>query len=276
MLFLHRLHHLTSTAWAYIRLRITYPLLIRRRRWLDYSVTMFHAAVFLVFVIINGSLLVPSGRVLRCGTLASVNMVLLFLGGRTSFLVEYLGVALPTYYLAHRWIGVIVIVQGLAHAIMAAVSIKRASPSGTAVSLDPALDISKSLNEIDLNLASINPNIVIDLLSNIVNLGQTTRAPALLMGTSGPRSLHRWRALVAPATRIFYPDSLPNHCTPTLVVKHLRSALPGMSQGKGRDRNQSHLLSFSAYQDSTNCHKAHFALKIAVNWSRIVLLSPIF
>ncbi len=130
VLFLLHLHRLTSTAQTYIWIRIAYPLLIRRQHWLRYSVTIFHAALFAVFVAINASLLLPSGRVVRCGTLASVNMIPLFLGGRASFLAEHLGVPLPTYNLAHRAIGTIVIAQGLTHAVMAGVSIKRASPSG--------------------------------------------------------------------------------------------------------------------------------------------------
>ena len=55
----------------------------------------------------------------RTGVMASINMVPLFLGGRTSIVVDLLGVSMHSYYLAHHWIGRVVAVQGLIHAILA-------------------------------------------------------------------------------------------------------------------------------------------------------------
>jgi hypothetical protein len=56
----------------------------------------------------------------RLATMMEVNMIPLFLGGRTSFLCNYgLRIPLPMYHFLHHWIGLVVICQGLLHAILA-------------------------------------------------------------------------------------------------------------------------------------------------------------
>ncbi|KAH8878677.1 hypothetical protein GQ53DRAFT_834785 [Thozetella sp. PMI_491] len=47
---------------------------------------------------------------------ASINLVPVLLGGRTSRLADIIGVSRPTYYVAHHWIGRIAVVEGLVHA----------------------------------------------------------------------------------------------------------------------------------------------------------------
>ncbi len=47
---------------------------------------------------------------------ASINLVPLLLGGRTSRLADVIGLSRPTYYVAHHWIGRTAIVEGLVHA----------------------------------------------------------------------------------------------------------------------------------------------------------------
>lgn len=54
----------------------------------------------------------------RTGMMASINIVPLFFGGRTSTMAEFLGFSLHTYYLAHHWVGRIVALQSLLHAAL--------------------------------------------------------------------------------------------------------------------------------------------------------------
>ena len=103
-----------------------YPLLLPR--WLDWTrVTIGQAVALAAYATINGFLMIPwrssSDLMSRCGMLASVNIVPLFLGGRTSFLAEFLGLQLHTYYLAHHWIGRMVVLQGLLHTTLAITSV---------------------------------------------------------------------------------------------------------------------------------------------------------
>lgn len=47
---------------------------------------------------------------------ASINLVPLMLGGRTSRVVDVIGVSRPVYYVAHHWIGRTAIAEALVHA----------------------------------------------------------------------------------------------------------------------------------------------------------------
>ncbi|KAI0191362.1 hypothetical protein F4808DRAFT_465410 [Astrocystis sublimbata] len=47
--------------------------------------------------------------------LAIINTTLLFLGGRTNPLADFLRVPLSTYYLSHHWVGRVAILEGLIH-----------------------------------------------------------------------------------------------------------------------------------------------------------------
>lgn len=107
----------------YLSKCIAYPL-IQRRYWT--SVTGIQAIVLLTYVIVNGAcmgigitLKNTKGLMLRSGIMASVNMMPLFLGGRTSTLANGIGISLHTYHLVHHWVGRIVIIQGLLHASLA-------------------------------------------------------------------------------------------------------------------------------------------------------------
>ncbi|KAH0545347.1 hypothetical protein FGG08_000646 [Glutinoglossum americanum] len=85
------------------------------------------AIVLLAYVVVNGICMGIGVRntkdlMLRSGMMASVNIVPLFLGGRTSFLANGIGIPLHTYYLAHHWVGRTAIIQGLLHASLAILS----------------------------------------------------------------------------------------------------------------------------------------------------------
>jgi len=97
---------------------IVYPLFVRRRYWR--AVTRLQAALLGSYFAINGfcmglGIRNASELISRSGMMASINLIPLFFGGRTSTLANFLGISLHTYYLAHHWIGRVVILQGLLH-----------------------------------------------------------------------------------------------------------------------------------------------------------------
>lgn len=99
--------------------RVRYPLLIQRRYWM--SMTWFECAILLV--VLGGNLFalfyaVPEAPVSfgrRAAVVATINMVPLFLGGRTNLVVDFLRIPLSTYYIFHHWIGRIAIIQCMLH-----------------------------------------------------------------------------------------------------------------------------------------------------------------
>jgi hypothetical protein len=60
-----------------------------------------------------------SDLMIRSGSIALVNIIPLFLGGRRSFAPGRMGIPLHVYYLAHHCIGRMVILQGALHGILA-------------------------------------------------------------------------------------------------------------------------------------------------------------
>ncbi|KAK4243055.1 hypothetical protein C7999DRAFT_36620, partial [Corynascus novoguineensis] len=56
---------------------------------------------------------------------ASINLIPLLLGGRTSRVADVIGVSRPTYYVAHYWIGRTAIVEGLVYAAIGLNSVAR-------------------------------------------------------------------------------------------------------------------------------------------------------
>ena len=98
-----------------------YPLFIRRRYWS--SVTRTEAMLLMIYFIVNGLGLGLGIRgasdiatlATRAGAMAMVNLIPLFLGGRTNSLSNFLNVPLQTYYLIHHWVGRMAVLQALAH-----------------------------------------------------------------------------------------------------------------------------------------------------------------
>lgn len=108
----------------FIRRHVSYPLFLQRRYWS--SITRLEALLLVVYIVLNGVALgvgiQDGGRLIylrrRSAIMASINMIPLFMGGRTSCLAETLGVPRHAYYLAHHWVGRVVIAQGLLHSIL--------------------------------------------------------------------------------------------------------------------------------------------------------------
>jgi hypothetical protein len=103
---------------------VVYRLLIPSRKWIPRrkwpSITYIEAAALAVYFGANVAGLaidVPSraDKMLRFGFMSSINMAPLFLGGQTSFVADVLGIPLHIYYLAHHWVGRMVVVQVLVH-----------------------------------------------------------------------------------------------------------------------------------------------------------------
>lgn len=123
---------LTSRLLAFIFTRyMQYPLLVRRRQWA--SVTRLQASFLAVYFAGNSLFLwlrVHNLRAFeqRAALMAVANAVPLFLGGRTNPLADLLGVSLQSYYLAHHWVGRVMIVEALLHAILVMALRPRAGP----------------------------------------------------------------------------------------------------------------------------------------------------
>lgn len=107
-----------------------YPLLvIHFSRFHSYrtGITRLQASVVGSYFFVNGLCMglgirreaIASDLMTRSAFMASINIIPLFLGGRTNLLANYLGISIHTYYLAHHWIGRIVIFQSLLHVALA-------------------------------------------------------------------------------------------------------------------------------------------------------------
>jgi hypothetical protein len=88
------------------------------------KVTISQALALLLYVAANGLCMGigihgRSDLMIRSGCIASINLIPLFLGGRTNMICNLLRIPLPTYHLLHHWIGLMVFFQSLIHATLA-------------------------------------------------------------------------------------------------------------------------------------------------------------
>ncbi|KAI3326510.1 hypothetical protein HD806DRAFT_520363 [Xylariaceae sp. AK1471] len=98
---------------------VRYPLFMRRSDN-RMSITRLELLVFIIYLASNTVLLTLWNRGVedvqrRTALLAIINTTLLFLGGRTNPLANFLRVPLSTYYLSHHWVGRVAILEGLIH-----------------------------------------------------------------------------------------------------------------------------------------------------------------
>jgi hypothetical protein len=98
-----------------IPLYLRYSLALRRRYWM--SITKLEAIVFASYLGVNFYFLYRgrSNLAISSASLATINAVPLFLGGRTNPLADRLHVPLSTYYVFHHLFGRVVIFEGLLH-----------------------------------------------------------------------------------------------------------------------------------------------------------------
>ncbi|KFY65338.1 hypothetical protein V496_02645 [Pseudogymnoascus sp. VKM F-4515 (FW-2607)] len=135
-----------------------YPLLIQRRY--SGSVSRAQGLYVSAYIVMNGFCMglgirpthLTTDLISRTGVMASINMVPLFLGGRTSIVVDMLGVSVHSYYLAHHWIGRVVVVQGLIHAGLVMSKVKTSNFDATQVAGLSAASASALLLVLSLHL----------------------------------------------------------------------------------------------------------------------------
>jgi len=117
----------TNAVYSTIRVVLLKYGAYRLFRNRDYcgSVNYFQLAMFILYIIANvvgmSTVSCIPDAMVRAGKMAIVNMVPLFLGGRTSFVANWLGISLQSYYLCHHWIGRIVLLESLIHLVLALV-----------------------------------------------------------------------------------------------------------------------------------------------------------
>lgn len=99
-------------------------------RWLLYSTVPLTRGItgfegLCIFLIVGGNAAALSVSIhdrleldKRAANLAAINATLLFLGGRTNPWANLFGISLSRYYLFHRWIGQVVILEGLLHSVL--------------------------------------------------------------------------------------------------------------------------------------------------------------
>ena len=110
---------------------IRYPLLVPRRYWM--SVTRLECVALALYFGANSAILILRKANLgpTAAMLAVINAVMLFLGGRTSPLADFIGIPLSTYYVFHHLIGRVVVIEGVIHAGLA---FRRSRPDQTTTS----------------------------------------------------------------------------------------------------------------------------------------------
>lgn len=90
---------------------------LSRGRWSAFTVTLLDVAVLVAFL--GGNALLAAVTLRRgLAHVAIVNLVPLFLGGRTNFLLDFLGIPLHVHQLAHHWLGRVAVLQATLHGIV--------------------------------------------------------------------------------------------------------------------------------------------------------------
>jgi hypothetical protein len=94
------------------------------------DVTIMASCIILVFVVANviGAVLGVQSRAdlsTRLARMCVTNIIVLFFGGRSNFLVDRIfRLSSTEYYLLHRWIGRITLVEGLTHGTLCMIKTK--------------------------------------------------------------------------------------------------------------------------------------------------------
>ncbi len=157
--------------WFFLRFFV-YLVIVPRRYWS--SVSMLQALVFLVFLGANGFCIGYQSRsdlsvvASRCAILSMINMVPLFMAGRSNTIVSVLSLPLHVHHLVHHWLGRISIVQAFLHIIFVYTSRTERThiPSGATVSLAYTGSTNTDLY-LDSSYARMSPRILIYSFSKI-------------------------------------------------------------------------------------------------------------
>ena len=109
--------------FSFLHKRLNYTLVVKRQKGSsDVSVL----AAILIILYVTANIVVCTFRISgraelakRCGSLFVINMVPLYLGGRTSLIGDkVLHLNLSQYGLLHRWVGRVCVIQGLIHSFI--------------------------------------------------------------------------------------------------------------------------------------------------------------
>lgn len=103
-----RLVSLAQWTTHYLRHRV----LVSRGSWSSSTITVPDAVLLSIFLAANTLLSIDVPNI---ANLAILNMLPLYLGGRTSILADYLGIPLPIYQFAHNWLARVFATQTLLH-----------------------------------------------------------------------------------------------------------------------------------------------------------------
>jgi hypothetical protein len=109
----------------YIRVRVTHFKYSKiKLGGTSLAVTGLKISLLILFLAANGFLLGVGISDLaeleqRTAVIASANLMLVFLGGRTNALADFVQIPLSTYYVGHRWIGVVATCEALLHSALA-------------------------------------------------------------------------------------------------------------------------------------------------------------
>lgn len=116
LLVLRRGYGRLSAAVLWVGHQFQHRVFIYRNSWSPFTVTVAEAITIFVFVGVN-TLLAIISRKESLPKLAIINMVPLFLGGRTNIGADFLGVSLSIYQLTHHWLGRVVVLQSVLHCV---------------------------------------------------------------------------------------------------------------------------------------------------------------
>jgi hypothetical protein len=118
-------------------------VVFRRGWWCSNSVTMLQFLLFLGYLAGNGLYIGLDSQqnfavmARRCGIMSSINMIPLFLAGRPSLLVSFMGLPLHVHHLLHYWIGRVSILEAIFHlafVLASRIDRKQSTVSGIVVS----------------------------------------------------------------------------------------------------------------------------------------------
>ncbi|KAF7943008.1 hypothetical protein EAE96_010954 [Botrytis aclada] len=305
LLIIYRIGYISSTfliaRFQVLALRhFIYPLLVQRRYWT--GVTRLQGLLVGGYLAINGFCMglgvkTMSDVISRAGIMASVNIVPLFLGGRTNTLANFIGISIHSYYIAHHWIGRVVIVQSLLHvgfAIAAGQPWTFNSSQISGISAASALSLllitsmfflRRLMFEVFLKIHFLLAFIVIiALMEHVAHLGLTrSMFPIIALSLWSLNAIMRWGKMfydnvggvgssLTPQADIFhyYDDSKTRTVSAirlTVLLKRPMKIYPGqymylfLSDMGVRRRFQAHPFVIAWWDDSMKATKLSFLIE---------------
>ena len=108
--------------FSFLHKRLNYILVIKRQKGSS-NISVFIA--ILIFLYITANIIIYTLKILgraklikHYSSLFVINMVSLYLGGRTSLISDKVHLNLSQYGLLHRWVGRVCVIQGLIHSFI--------------------------------------------------------------------------------------------------------------------------------------------------------------